>query len=198
MGPNNGIQFVAETPGISLNDITIIFTDDGSIADGSAEAEYDDFNPADITLVINIQNGVTTAQAVVDEIKFGVNSASIPFGAGNVGDSDGSGTIHTAPTTTFSETPATAIVLFLSIMLVVWVVLSLRALGGTSVILISLPVTLVTNALNAAVFGALLLNLVGVPMVPGFGLYYSAQLIGLTVVFVLFADVVVGADGESS
>jgi hypothetical protein len=93
---------------------------------------------------------------------------------------------------------ATALVLFLSITLIVWVILRLRALGGTSVVLINLPITLISNALAALTFVVLLLNLVGVPGPPGFGLYYTAQLMGLTVVFVLFADVVVGADGESS
>ena len=79
-----------------------------------------------------------------------------------------------------------------------WVILRLRALGGTSVVLINLPITLISNAFAALTFGVPLLNLVGVPGLPGFGLYYTAQLMGLTVVFVLFADVVVGAAGESS
>ena len=93
---------------------------------------------------------------------------------------------------------ATALVLFLSMALTLWVILRLRALGGTSVILINVPITLITNALAALTLGALLLNLVGVPVAPGFGLYYTSLLLGLTAVFVIFGDAVVGADGESS
>jgi hypothetical protein len=93
---------------------------------------------------------------------------------------------------------ATALVLFLSIPLIVWVDIQLRAHGGVSVILINVPVTLIVNILIAGTYGALLFNLVGVPMAPGFGLYYASSLLGLSIVFVLFADVVVGAGGESS
>ena len=93
---------------------------------------------------------------------------------------------------------ATALVLFLSIPLIVWVIIQIRALGGVSVILINVPVTRITNALSAIVLGALLLNLVGVPVAPGFGLYYASSLLGLSVVFVLFASVVVDSDAESS
>ena len=93
---------------------------------------------------------------------------------------------------------ATALVLFLSIPLAVWVGFRLRALGRANTVLINVPVTLISQALTAVTFCALLSNLVGVPVAPGFGLYYLSQLLGLTVVFVIFAGTVVGADNESS
>ena len=93
---------------------------------------------------------------------------------------------------------ATALVLFLSIPLIVWVIFQLSALGGINRVVINVAVTRITNALSAVVFAALLFNLVGVPMAPGFGLYYASSLLGLSVVFVLFAGVVVSADGEGS
>ncbi len=91
---------------------------------------------------------------------------------------------------------STAIVLFLSIVLAVWALLELRATGERG--LINTPVTLITQSLSAILYGLYLLNLVGFPVEPGFGLYYASMLMALTVVFVLFAAVVVGAEGEGS
>ena len=93
---------------------------------------------------------------------------------------------------------ATALVLVLSLTLVVFVYVQVRTLGGSSAILINAPVTLISRVLSVSSLGALLLNFLGVPVVPGFGLYYPSLLLGLTVVFVMFADAVVTADGESS
>jgi hypothetical protein len=91
---------------------------------------------------------------------------------------------------------ATILSLALGLSLVVLVYLQLRALGGASAVLINAPVTLISRVLSVAALGALLLNLLGVPGPPGFGLYYTSLLLGLTVVFVMFADVVVSADDE--
>ena len=57
---------------------------------------------------------------------------------------------------------------------------------------------IITRVLSVATLGALLLNFSGVPVAPGFGLYYTSLLLGLIVVFVMFADAVVSADGERS
>ncbi len=59
-------------------------------------------------------------------------------------------------------------------------------------------VTLISRVLSVATYAALVLNFLGVPVAPGFGLYYTALLLALTVVFVLFADAVVYTDGENS
>ncbi len=70
-------------------------------------------------------------------------------------------------------------------------------LVGRRVILINVPVTYIGSALGILVFATLLLTLVGFPVAPGFGLYYTALLIGMTVVFVMFADAIVDPDSES-
>ncbi len=91
-----------------------------------------------------------------------------------------------------------ALVLVLSLTLVVMVYLQVRTLGGSSAVLINAPVTLISRVLSVATLGALLLNFLGVPVAPGFGLYYTSLLLSLTLVFVMFADAVVSTDGERS
>jgi hypothetical protein len=93
---------------------------------------------------------------------------------------------------------ATAFVLILSLSLVVLVYLQLKILGGVSAVLINVPVTLISRVLSAFSLGALAVNFLGVPVTPGFGLYYTSLLLGLTVVFIMFADAVVSADDENS
>ena len=63
-------------------------------------------------------------------------------------------------------------------------------------VILNTPVTYLTYGLVVAVLAALLLNIMGFPWAPGFTLYYAALLGGLTVVFLVFADVVVTGDDE--
>ena len=94
---------------------------------------------------------------------------------------------------------ATALVLALSItLLLVLVYVSLRYSDGSRAILINAPVTYICHALTLVTLGALLLNTLGIPVAPGFGLYYTALLLGMIVIFVMFADTVVREFGESS
>ena len=94
---------------------------------------------------------------------------------------------------------ATALVLVLSITLVsVLVYFSPRTEGRNSMVLINAPVTLVSNALAVVTFGALIVNVLGTPIAPGFGLYYTALLLGMIVIFVMFASAVVSNDSENS
>ncbi|RLB88642.1 MAG: hypothetical protein DRH10_07285, partial [Deltaproteobacteria bacterium] len=91
LGDNNDIYFEAVTEGSDYNDVTIGFFDDGSITDGSATAVYD--NTAK-TLAIYIQNGVTTAGAVITAV-----DDEGTFDASNASGDDGTGIIHAAPVT---------------------------------------------------------------------------------------------------
>jgi hypothetical protein len=92
---------------------------------------------------------------------------------------------------------ASAFVLALSLFFVVWVYLQVRTLDVRAA-LINAPVTFISRVFSVASLGALLLNFLVVPVAPGFGLYYASLLLGLTIVFVMFADAVVSADGERS
>ncbi|MFC1859236.1 beta strand repeat-containing protein, partial [Thermodesulfobacteriota bacterium] len=89
-GANNYFKLTATATGASLNDVTIIFVDNNTIADGTAVVSYDADNKI---LNINIQNGVTTAKTVIREINFGDNSLFIPFVADNAVGSAGTGAI---------------------------------------------------------------------------------------------------------
>jgi hypothetical protein len=91
----------------------------------------------------------------------------------------------------------TALVLALSVTLVLVLARPQRALGGGSSVLINVPVNRVCNVLILGTFGALLLNLAGIPAAASFGLYYTALLLGMIVIFVMFADEVVSKDIES-
>jgi hypothetical protein len=74
----------------------------------------------------------------------------------------------------------------------------LRSLGANRYVIINAPVSFIAWALVVVMLGALLLNLLGVPTAPGFGLYYLALLSGLTVSFLVFADVVLIGDRDDS
>ena len=93
-GANNDLIFTAKGPGTQYGNVAIGFIDSGSIADGTASAVYSTENK---TLTIDIQNGITTAAAVISAVNTGANSAAIPFTASNAADNDGTGTIHTRP-----------------------------------------------------------------------------------------------------
>lgn len=90
---------------------------------------------------------------------------------------------------------ASAFVLVLSLTLVT--LFFTRTLGEPNPVLISKPVTYITNFLTVIIFIALVLNVVGVPFRPSFGLYYMQLLLGITIVFVSFANAVVGSHGEA-
>jgi hypothetical protein len=84
-GDDNGFEVVADSDSTLLQNITVYIIDDGSINDGSAVASY----LADSrSLILNVQNGVTSANTLLAEI----NSAAVPVSATLAGDSDGSGT----------------------------------------------------------------------------------------------------------
>ena len=96
-GDHNDLVFTAETAGSQYAGVFIQVIDDGTIADGSALADYDAANKI---LTINIQNGATTAEAVRTAVNSGPNAGKIPFTTDHASDSDGSRVIHTpAPIT---------------------------------------------------------------------------------------------------
>ena len=93
----------------------------------------------------------------------------------------------------------TASALYLALMfplLLFAVYLLLRKLGAHSFAIINSPATYIVYGLIAAVVGLLVTNLL--VSAPGLGLYYAALFVGLSSVFLIFADVVVIGDGETS
>ena len=113
-GGDNDIRFEAESDGTSLNGVTIRLVDDGTIDDGGALAEYDDSNPDYRLLTITVQDGVTTAARVIEEVNEGANSGAIPFSAGNADGNNGSGVIQLQDVVTAGgsdeTSPASAVV----------------------------------------------------------------------------------------
>ena len=83
---------------------------------------------------------------------------------------------------------STAMVLALSTAAVL--VMSMR------VIFINRPLTYLCNVLTLGIFIALVFNTFGLGVAPGFGLYYTALLLGMVVIFIMFADAVVGEATE--
>ncbi|RLB86259.1 MAG: hypothetical protein DRH10_10595, partial [Deltaproteobacteria bacterium] len=63
-GDNNNIRFDAKTVGDTYNGVNIVFVDDGSQSGNTASASY-----VGTTLTIKIDNGVTTAEKVVEEVE---------------------------------------------------------------------------------------------------------------------------------
>jgi flagellin-like hook-associated protein FlgL len=61
-GPNNDIVITATANGAALNDVRVIFQAGGTA--GAEVAIYDDSNPLDKTLTVQIQDGVSTASQV--------------------------------------------------------------------------------------------------------------------------------------
>jgi hypothetical protein len=93
----------------------------------------------------------------------------------------------------------TASALYLALMfplLLFAVYLPLRKLGARSFAIINSAATYIVYGLIASVVGLLVTNLL--VSAPGFGLYYAALFAGLSSVFLVFADVVVTGDGETS
>ena len=93
----------------------------------------------------------------------------------------------------------TASALYLALMLPLLlfaVYLPLRKLGTHSFAIINSPATYIVYGLIASVVGLLVTNLL--VSAPGFGLYYAALFAGMTTAFLIFADVVVIGDGETS
>ncbi|MFC1857690.1 beta strand repeat-containing protein, partial [Thermodesulfobacteriota bacterium] len=96
-GSDNDLVFDAEAAGEQWKDVLIQVIDDGTIDDSPPTSDYDDINKI---LTINIQNGVTTADDVINAVNSGPNAGTIPFTAGNAPNNDGSGVVHTpAPIT---------------------------------------------------------------------------------------------------
>ncbi len=71
-----------------------------------------------------------------------------------------------------------------------WIVLvyPLRKLGKSSVIAINKPVTVTIHLLAASTMGVLIVNTF-LSEISGFALYYSSLLGGLSIIFLVFADV---------
>ena len=100
-GPDNDLTFTVAIEGSEFNGAVVRFVDDGTITDGSAEAIYTIITKV---LTINIQNGVTTANAVIaalnpEEHFFGA-SLNTAFETNT-----GGGVLHTPPVVTvFNQT----------------------------------------------------------------------------------------------
>jgi hypothetical protein len=92
---------------------------------------------------------------------------------------------------------STAIVLVLSTTLMLAIVRPQRALDSDGFVLINAPVDRLCKVLILGTFAALLVNTLGIPAAPGFGLYYTALLLGMIVIFVMFANEVVSEDGAN-
>ena len=92
---------------------------------------------------------------------------------------------------------ATGIVLVFSITVVLALARPQRNLDRDGFVLINAPVYRVCIVLIFGTFGALLLNVVGIPAAPNFGLYYAALLLGMIVIFVMFANEVISEDGAN-
>jgi len=81
----------------------------------------------------------------------------------------------------------------LSVLLWAILVYPLRSLGKTGIIALNLPVTIFVYALAISTMGVLVVNTF-VSSIAGFALYYSSLLGGLTIIFMVFADVATRAD----
>lgn len=86
-GDNNDFEIVANSGSTALINTQVFLIDDGSIDDGSATATY---LSGPRHLIINLQSGVTTANAVLAAI----NDAAIPMTATLLSGNDGSGVFH--------------------------------------------------------------------------------------------------------
>jgi hypothetical protein len=76
------------------------------------------------------------------------------------------------------------------------VVLPLRRIGYPSGMLRHRGARFLVNGGGAASVLLFPLNAVGIPVAPGFALYYASLMLGFAVGFVLFADVVLLDDGQ--
>lgn len=93
----------------------------------------------------------------------------------------------------------TASALYLAVMfplLLFAIYLPLRKPGAHSFAIANPPVTYIGYGLIASLVGLLVVNLS--VLAPGFGLYYAALFLGMTTVFLLFADAVVIGEVEDS
>ena len=76
------------------------------------------------------------------------------------------------------------------LLFLVWV--PLRRIGPASFVILNWTVTYISYGLAGVMLVCVLVNLVGLFGPPSFGLYYAVMLGGLSAVFLLFADAVVG------
>jgi hypothetical protein len=90
-----------------------------------------------------------------------------------------------------------ALVLVLSTVLVLTLTRPQRAIDRNSFVLLNAAVNRVCIVLISGTFLALLLNTLGVFAAPNFGLYYAALLLGMVVIFVMFANEVVSEEGQA-
>ncbi len=88
---------------------------------------------------------------------------------------------------------ASGVQLGLSVLLWAVLVYPLRSLGKSVVIAINLPVSIVVYALALSTMGVLIVNTF-VSSIAGFALYYSSLLGGLSIIFLVFADVATRTD----
>lgn len=80
-GSDNDFIVQAGTPGAELNDVKIIFQDDPAVTVGNETVTYDDSDPANKTLIIGIDAGMTQIHNVTTAIHKGFEQGSLPFDA---------------------------------------------------------------------------------------------------------------------
>ena len=77
------------------------------------------------------------------------------------------------------------------------IIIPMRALGATNLTIINAPVNYAIFAMSVVVLGSLVLTIIGVPIAPGFALYYLACLFGLIICFFVFADLVIRGEDQA-
>jgi flagellin-like hook-associated protein FlgL len=80
-GTNNDFIVKATTAGTSLNDVNIIFNADPTVVVGNETVVYDDSDPANKTLTINIEAGQTQIHHITEAIHNACEGGSVPFDA---------------------------------------------------------------------------------------------------------------------
>ena len=80
----------------------------------------------------------------------------------------------------------------------VWTVVyvPLKSTSASAYVIINRPMSFVYYLIALCLLAAHLLNVLGMPMAPNFGLYYGALLAAITTLFLGFADVVLIGDRE--
>lgn len=94
---NAAITLTANTLGGDYDDVTIVFVDDPGVTAGAETVVYDDSDPQNKTLTVNIDAGFSTGTNVIDAIN-GDPIAGPLFAASNGSGSDGSGLVDVTDT----------------------------------------------------------------------------------------------------
>ena len=89
-----------------------------------------------------------------------------------------------------------ALVLTLAAIMVL-ILIPMRTLGASNFTIINAPVNYAILAMSVVVLGSLVVNIIGVPIAPGFALYYLACLLGLIINFFVFADLIVRGEDQA-